>query len=136
MIVLDTNVVSELMKLVPDSRVKDWMLAQHNEPFSLTAVTVAELEFGLQRLPDGQRKGTLYQQFETFTSALPVLPLDDLAGLEAGRLRAIREATGLASQPSDMLIAGIVSSLGASLATRNTSDFAGLPLQLINPWSV
>lgn len=135
MIVLDTNVISELMKPRPDARVRDWMLAQTDDVLGTTAVTVAEIEFGLQRLPDGKRKAELYRRFETFLELLPVLHLDDRSGREAGCLRAQRAGEGLASQPSDMLIAGIASTAGARLATRNTSDFAALPLQVINPWA-
>lgn len=95
---------------------------------------MAEIEYGLQRLPMGQRKARLCQQFDLFIEALAVLPLDAIAAREAGRLRALREAAGLPSQPSDMLIAGAVQAVGARLATRNTGDFSALPLEVLNPW--
>lgn len=134
MIVLDTNVVSELMKSAPDVAVRDWLTRLGDTSFSTTAVTVAEIEFGLHRLPDGRRREDLRQRFEVFATAMTVLPLDDQAGREAGRLRALREAAGLASQPSDMMIAGIVSAVGATLATRNIRDFTELPIQVFDPW--
>jgi len=59
---------------------------------------------------------------------------DEAAGLRAGELRALREAAGLASQPSDMFIAGIAAVAGAALATRNVKDFSGLPVSLVDPW--
>lgn len=134
MIVLDTNVLSELMKPLPDARVKGWILALGELPLSTTTITVTEIEFGLQCLPAGRRRSDLYTRFDAFIDAMTVLPLDLAAAREAGRLRALRQAAGLPSQPSDMLIAGITFTQGAVLATRNTRDFASLPLQLTNPW--
>lgn len=134
MIVLDTNVVSELMKPSPDTSVRDWLARLGDAPLVTTAVTIAEIEFGLRRLPDGRRKADLTARFEAFVGALIVLPLDEAAAREAGRLLAIREAAGFASHPSDMMIAGITASAGTALATRNIKDFEILPLQLIDPW--
>lgn len=134
MIVLDTNVISELMKPQPDAHVRDWLGRLGEIPLTTTAVTVAEIEFGLQRLAAGRRKDDLYARFETFVGALTVLPLGDQSAREAGRLRAVREAAGLSAHPSDMMIAGIAVAAGAALATRNTKDFEGLSLQLIDPW--
>ncbi len=134
MIVLDTNVISELMKPAPDAGVRDWLAGIRDRPLTTTAVTVAEIEFGLRRLPDGRRKDDLQASFETFAGALSVLPLDDVSARETGRLRALRHAAGLSSQPSDMMIAGIVAAAGAALATRNIKDFAGLPIELLDPW--
>jgi predicted nucleic acid-binding protein len=133
-IILDTNVVSELMRPLPDASVRDWLAQLGDVLLTTTAVTVAEIEFGLQRLPDGRRKGELEVRFETFLQTLTVLPLDDVAARHSGRLRAIREAAGLPSQPSDMMIAGIAAVSGAALATRNIKDFGQIPIQLINPW--
>ena len=134
MIVLDTNVVSELMKPSPDVAVGDWLLGLGGIPLTTTAVTVAEIEFGLQRLPEGRRKTELTARFEALADALTVLPLDEPAAREAGRLRALREASGRAAQTSDMMIAGIAAAAGAALATRNIRDFEGVAVELINPW--
>ena len=134
MIVLDTNVVSELMKPSPDPAVRDWLIRLGDTTFSTTAVTVAEIEFGLRRLPEGRRRADLHGRFDAFAAALTVLSLDEPAGREAGRLRALREAAGSTCQPSDMMIAGIVSVAGAALATRNVRDFSGLPIQVLDPW--
>jgi predicted nucleic acid-binding protein len=133
-IVLDTNVISELMKPFPDPSVRDWLAQLGDMPLTTTAVTITEIEYGLQRLPDGRRKADLGTRFEALASALSVLPLDDLAGREAGRLWAMRDTAGFPSQPSDMMIAGITATAGAALATRNTRDFEHLPIQLIDPW--
>ena len=80
------------------------------------------------------RKADLQARFEAFAGALGVLPLDEPAARETGRLRAMREAAGLASRPSDMMIAGIAAAVGAALATRNIKDFAALPIELLDPW--
>jgi hypothetical protein len=65
---------------------------------------------------------------------LTVLPFDEASALVCGRYRALREREGLHAPPSDMMIAGIAGALGADLATRNTKDFSGLPIMVINPW--
>ena len=134
MIILDTNVVSELMRPVPDERVREWLADLGDMALTTTAVTVAEVEYGLQRLPLGRRRADLAASFEVLIGALGILPLDDVAARYAGQLRAQRDAAGLPSQGMDMLIAGIAAAAGASLATRNVGDFAGLPVDVVNPW--
>ena len=122
------------MKPHPDPHVRDWLARIGEALVMTTAVTVAEIEFGLQRPPPGRRRDDLHARFEVFAGALTVLPLDDQAAREAGRLRAVREAAGLPSQPSDMMIAGIAAVAGATVATRNIRDYSGLGVQLIDPW--
>ncbi len=134
MIILDTNVVSELMKPAPDAAVGVWLAGLGGEAVTTTALTAAEIQFGLHRLPDGRRRADLQARFDAFAEALGVLPLDEAGAREAGRLRALREAAGLSAQPSDMMIAGIVAVAGASLATRNLKDFEALPIEVLNPW--
>lgn len=134
MTILDTNVVSELMKPSPDMSVRDWLMRLGDMPLRTTAITISEIEFGLRRLPDGQSRTSLQARFEALAAALSVLPLDEAAAWETGRLRAMRETAGLPSQPSDMMIAGIAAATGVALATPNIRDFEGLPIQLIDPW--
>lgn len=134
MIILDTNVISELMKPDPDPLVRDWLNALGNTSLGTTAITLSELEFGLRRLPDGQRKKELYARLGLLLQSLPILPFDELAAHEAARLRTIRATTGLASHTADMMIAGIAAAQSSILATRNIRDFEGLPIELINPW--
>ncbi len=133
MIVLDTNVLSELMKARPDAQVGVWMQSI-DETVATTAITVMEIEYGLRRLPDGRRKVDLGHRFAALATVLTVMPLDDIAAYRAGQFRALREAEGFAPHPSDMMIAGIAASAEARLATRNVKDFQGLPLQLVDPW--
>ncbi len=134
MIVLDTNVVSELMKVQPDAQVGDWIKSIGDETLTTTAVTIMEIEYGLQLLPEGRRKSELTKRFSSLIGTMAVLPLDDIAVHRAGQFRAARHAAGFAPEVSDTMIAGIVSAVGATLATRNVRDFETLPIQLIDPW--
>ncbi|MDI7774704.1 PIN domain-containing protein [Asticcacaulis sp. EMRT-3] len=134
MIILDTNVVSELMKPQPDFHVHDWLMQLGEIPLTTTTITVAEIEYGLQRLPNGRRKTELQASFAAYIQALAVLPFDEVAAYKAGQFRAIREASGQAAHPSDMMIAGIAAAAGAALATRNIKDFDGLQIPLSDPW--
>ena len=137
MILLDTNVVSELMRPAPDTKVRTWLDGLGATPVSTNAVTVAEVVFGLSRLPDGKRRSDLIERFDALIlgpPALPVLRLDEQTGRLAGEFRALRESLGLGPSPSDMMIAAIAAANGASLATRNVDDFSGLPISVINPW--
>ncbi len=137
MILLDTNIISELMRPAPAETVAQWMSRLGDEPLATTAITVSEIAYGLDRLADGQRKQTLWQRFQEFIApegGLPILPFDEDAALVGGQYRALRECQGVHAHPSDMMIAGIAGSVGAQLATRNVKDFSGLPISLINPW--
>ena len=138
MIILDTNIVSELMKPSPASEVQSWLLHLGDTPLATTAISISEIVYGLARLPEGQRKAALTSRFEEYVGAhspLAVLPFDDIAAREAGRMRALRQAAGLNAQPSDMMIAGIAAATGAALATRNVKDFETLAIQIIDPWN-
>ena len=75
-----------------------------------------------------------FDQLISAAGQLTVLPFDEVAAFVCGRYRALREREGLHAPPSDMMIAGIAGALGADLATRNTKDFSGLPIMVINPW--
>ena len=137
MILLDTNVVSELMRPAPDTKVRTWLDGLGATPVSTNAVTVAEVVFGLSRLPDGKHRSDLIEGFDALILGPPALPvpgLDEQAGRLAGEFRALRESLGLGPSPSDMMIAAIAAANGASLATRNVDDFSGLPISVINPW--
>lgn len=138
MILLDTNVVSELMRPVPDAKVQAWLGTLGATPLAISAVSIAEIVFGLSRLPAGKRRSSLAQKFDALIAgppALPVFALDEQAGRLAGECHAIRESLGRPSTPSDMMIAGIAMTRGADLATRNTGDFAGLPIVVVDPWA-
>ncbi|WP_126423927.1 PIN domain-containing protein [Asticcacaulis excentricus] len=135
MVILDTNVVSELMKAQPHPSVVDWLNRIGDIRIATTAITVAEITYGLERLPDGARKAELKRAFLTLLEVLGAVPLDESAAYKAGQFRALRDATGRPSTASDMMIAGIAAVAGAQLATRNTKDFDRLPLTITDPWA-
>jgi predicted nucleic acid-binding protein len=138
MIILDTNVLSELIRPVPAQEVKNWMLERTDEePLATTAITVMEIEYGLARLPDGARRKDLEERFAALTGRqfeFAVLPLDEKAARLAGKLRARREFMGLHAHSADMMIAAIALIEGAALATRNVKDFTETGIELLNPW--
>lgn len=138
MIILDTNVLSELIRPAPAAEVKNWMLERTGEePLATTAITIMEIEYGLARLPDGARRKDLEERFAALTGRqfeFAVLPFDEKAARLAGKLRSKREATGLHAHSADMMIAAIALIEGASLATRNVKDFTETGVELLNPW--
>ena len=140
MIVLDTNILSELVRPSPALEVKNWLLhLTAGEAIVTTAITVSEIEYGLARLPDGRRRKELEERFEALTgvhSNFAVLPFEENAARLSGKLRAARETNGLHAHSADMMIAAICAIQGASLATRNTKDFTETGIDLINPWEL
>jgi predicted nucleic acid-binding protein len=134
-IILDTNVLSELMKATPDSGVQRWFGLLRGEPLATTAITVAEIIYGLSRLPKGRRATSLIEGFESLIERLPVLVLNEDAARHAGAFRAARARAGASVASEDMFIAGIAASAGAAVATRNLRDFTGLPVEVVDPWS-
>lgn len=137
MIVLDTNVVSELMRPTPDPDVVAWVDNWPTMELAVTSVTVAEVLYGIGRLDDGQRKATLqalaHAMFEEDFHGR-VLPFGfEEAEIYAG-LVVQRERDGLPISMADAQIAAVTARHRARLATRNTRDFAGLPVDVVNPW--
>lgn len=138
MIVLDTNVVSEFLRPRPDPSVKAWLNGTDSHALAVTAVTVAELLAGVAFLPRGRRRATLGDSVagilgEAFAGA--VLPFDaDSAGYYADVLAARRTADASIAV-LDAQIAAICRQYDATLATRNTRDFKGVGLELIDPWA-
>lgn len=137
MTILDTNVVSELMRQEANNAVLDWMDAQSAEELLLTAITAAEILHGIARLPDGKRKAGLREAADATLKtdfAGRILSFDEEAAEHYGQLVSVRERIGRPINMADALIAAICLSYGASLATRNVGDFEGLGLELVNPW--
>ena len=139
MIVLDTNILSELMRPSPAPKVKQWLLQDvADETLVTTVITISEIEYGLSRLPDGRKKQDLEERFATLTGPrfnFTILGLDEAAARLAGKMRGLRESNGLNGQSADMMIAAITRLAGARLATRNTKDFTDIGVELINPWN-
>lgn len=136
MIVVDTNVVSELMRPSPDARVRDWVRSVAGVGLHTTAITLAEIGYGLQRLPDGHRKELLRATADEVFAAFPeqVLPFDAAAAGQYGPIVAGRDAAGLPIDGFDAQIAAVCRARGARLGTRNSKDFQHTGIDLIDPW--
>lgn len=137
MIVLDTNVLSEIMRADPDENVLAWLDSQNVPDLQTTAITIAELLYGVARLPHGRRKSGLRGAIETMLEgelAGKVLPFDDISAHRYSLLVAEREAQGRPISSADAQIAAICHSRDAMLATRNVKDFEGTGVPVIDPW--
>jgi predicted nucleic acid-binding protein len=135
MIVLDTNVISELMRATPEPRVLRWLDAQPPDAVAVTAITVAEILYGIARLPKGARRTSLESAAgQTFDEDLMVLPFDDSAAVDYAAIAALQESRGRKIAIADAMIAATCLAAGATLATRNVRDFAGLGLDVVDPW--
>lgn len=138
MLILDTNVVSELMKPAPSDALLLWFQDTPPEPLALTSVTVAELRYGIAVLPEGKRKARLGQAVtDMLAQEFPglVLPFDQAAAEQYGALAAMHRAAGHNPGQADVMIAAIAAAHGAGVATRNLKDFEGLGLRLLNPFA-
>jgi toxin FitB len=135
-IILDTNVVSELMRAEPAPRVATWVRDRDRRELRTTAITIAEIRYGIAQLPDGRRKQVLLAAAdETFTAfADQVVPVDTAAAEHYAIIASSRERAGRPIAGFDALIAAICRSRGAALATRNVSDFDGTGIEVIDPW--
>lgn len=137
MIVLDTNVLSEALRPVPEPGVLAWMAAQPRPSLFTTTVTRAELLYGARVLPEGRRRAGLLEAIDAIfviDMAGQVLSFDDGAADAYAQIAAARQASGRPISQFDAMIAAISRSRGARLATRNTKDFAECGIDLINPW--
>ncbi len=136
MIVLDTNVLSEPLKIRPDEHVLAW-LGSLDEVAGVTSVSVGELLTGVRALPTGRRREGLLEAIESTLSTFAgaVLAYDEPAARHYARLQELRRAAGRPLAVEGGMIAAVCTARGATLATRNTTDFAGLDLDLIDPWA-
>lgn len=137
MIVLDTNVVSELVRFAPAASVQRWAEAQEAGSVFTTALTVAEVGSGIERLPAGGRRDALRAAADQVFTTLAdkVLPFDGAAAGAYPEVVTERERQGRPISGLDALIAAVVRSRGAVLATGNTADFGLLRLSLVDPWT-
>ena len=137
MIVIDTNVLSALMRKVPERPVVDWLDRQAAESIWITSITLFEARLGLALLPKGKRRQALESAFDKLLLEDlegRVLDFDQPAAEAAARLAAGRQRKGQTIDMRDTQIAGIVIARRAELATRNVSHFSGLNVEVINPW--
>ena len=138
MIILDTNVISELMKPEPSAIVLDWIRGQEQGNLAVSAITLAEIAYGLGRLPQGKRREDLQGRFERLIEQgfhERVFEFGAKSALLYGELCNIRLSQGLHVDAFDMMIAAIAKLHDCAIATRNTGDFQGCSLQLINPFA-
>lgn len=137
MIVLDTNVLSALMRQAPDRKVIDWLDEQPRTSVWITAITVLEIRFGLQILPAGKRRSLLMEAFEAVLLdkiEQRIAPFDTAAAQQAADLMASRRRKGRPGDLRDTMLAGIVLAHHATLATRNTRHFEDLSVPVVSPW--
>lgn len=137
MIILDTNVLSALMRQTPDQHVIEWLDRQPRTSIWTTAVTILEIRFGLQIMATGKRRLLLIQAFETALEAMGnrIASFDAAAATTAAELLAAGQKRGRSGDLRDTMIAGIVLAHRATLATRNTSHFEDFSVPVINPWN-
>lgn len=139
MIVLDTNVVSELMRSAPAPQVREWVDLHPAGELWLTSMTVAELLGGVAVLPDGVRRRRLGSRIRVVLEDLfseRLLPFDGTAAVAYARVLADRRRAGSPIATADAVIAATCLAAGVSLlATRKLTDFAGTGLQLADPWT-
>lgn len=138
MIVLDTNVISEIFRSTPDQRVAEWLSSSTSE-VAITSITLAELLAGVRRLPDGRRKEALASRIdvaiEPYRGTRAVLAFDDLAAERYADVLVAREAAGTPMSTADAQIAAICLVHDATCATRDVTDFAHTGVPLVNPWA-
>ena len=137
MILLDTNVVSEPMRVQPNADVIGWLNEQDAARLYVSSITVAEIHFGIACLPEGQRQRRLREIFGQFMVQAfdsRVLPFGSSSAAIYGQIRAKRRAQGRPISPLDAQIAAIALANDLAIATRNTKDFDGLDLVIHNPF--
>ena len=138
MILLDTNVVSEPLRLTGDAAVLAWLDAQIIETLYLSAISLADLRFGIAALAPGKRRDTLHASLEQrivplFTGR--ILPFDAAASEAYAVIRARARTQGKAIAPADGYIAATATSHDLIVATRDTAPFEAAGLTVINPWN-
>lgn len=137
MILLDTNVLSALMKVMPDEGVAGWLDLQPRDSIWITSVNLMEVHFGLQTMPLGRKRAALTRALATLLEEKiqgRIALFDVPAAEQAAELMAHRKAKGRPVDPVDTMIAGIALASRATLATRNVSHFEDLSVPVVNPW--
>jgi len=137
MIILDTNVVSALMRNVPELVVAKWLDRQPASSIWTTSITVLEIQVGLRSMPAGKKQSFLSEGFEELMKRIQhrVAVFGEESARLAAELTAERQKKGRVGEVRDTMIAGIVLTHDARLATRNTSHFDDVEAVVINPWT-
>ncbi len=139
MIILDTNIISELFRKVPAPQVMEWLAAQPLQELATTSITIAELRFGAQSLPDGKRRDTLNAQITAMLKKQligSVLPFGQDEAEIYGALAADLQRRGIAIGMADKMISSITLLQDATLATRNTKDFLPCGVNVVDPFKI
>lgn len=139
MILLDTNVISEPWKPLPDGGVIAWLDAQAIETLFMSAISIAELRFGIASMPSGKRQSVLRDRLEG--EVLPlfaerILPFSVQTSQFYANLMVRARGSGKAIGKADGYIAATAAEHGLAVATRDTSPFEAADVRVINPWSV
>jgi predicted nucleic acid-binding protein len=137
MIILDTNVLSEFMRAVPNHTVMDWIARQVSSEVFVTTITQAEMYYGLALLPVGKRRSDMeraVRQMFQQDFLERILTFDSAAALEYAKLASLRRQIGKPIAQADAQIAAIALSKNAVLATRNITDYCDCQITLVNPW--
>ncbi len=137
MILVDTNLVSEVMKVAPSETVVTWLNNQKSSSLFISTITIGEIEYGLRILPVGKRRMRLKERFERFISlafAQRVLPYDETAARTYGDIMGFRREIGHPMSVPDGQIAAIAKINGLTISTRNTSDFEDCGVELVDPF--
>ena len=136
MIVLDTNVLSALMRQVPDPQVVGWLDNQSRASVWTTSITVLEIRYALNIMATGKRRAFLLQAFDSLLEMMGgrIAPFDHDAAKHAAELMAARKRKGRPIELRDTMIAGIAVGQQATLATRNVMHFEDLTVRVVNPW--
>jgi predicted nucleic acid-binding protein len=137
MILIDTNVLSALMQRIPSPQVIAWLDQQPRTSIWTSSITILEVRFGIQVMPDGKRRDALSELFERVVTekiGRRVAAFDMPAAQQAATLMARRQQSGRPGELRDSMIAGIALATRATLATRNTRHFEELSLSVVNPW--
>ncbi|OJW30454.1 MAG: VapC toxin family PIN domain ribonuclease [Rhodospirillales bacterium 69-11] len=137
MLVLDTNMLSEIMRPEPERKVADWIVRQQSEELFTAAVCQAEILSGLAVMPSGRRRTELEEAARAmFTDDFDgrVLPFDIEAASAYAKVFAARRNAGRPSGTIDLMLAAIARARGASVVTRNVADFEGVGVAIFNPW--
>ncbi|GBL03512.1 type II toxin-antitoxin system VapC family toxin [Glaciecola sp. KUL10] len=138
MYILDTNVISEMMKQEPSASVAKFLASKQLNTLCTTWINIAEIQRGISRLPDGKRKLKLNEQFKLFAHhafGTRIFAFEQKAAFEYARLGEQREHAGLHIDSVDLMILAIAKTHNFKIITRNVADFDGVGVKIINPWT-
>jgi len=137
MILLDTNIISEVMREFPNESVMEWLSQQHSLTLYISSVSIAEIRYGFSIMPESKKRSRLESSFTSVMQSAfyqRVLVFDENAALQYATLMSKNKKMGILMSTFDAQIASIALSTRSILATRNTKDFLECGLQIINPF--